>query len=117
MLNYTEFFDKSPVVILNIPGTIILENKKINSIIFEVDYNSFSEDILKKIKLNREEEFNAVTKCITYDENKIKHNYLLVKYFENNQAKWYQAISENNTINFCMIRNKIEILKDNNILL
>lgn len=113
MLNYTVFSKKTPVLILNLSGEIVIENRGNNDINFEIDYSSFDEEILNKIKGDKEELFNKITNCITYDDNKTKNNYLLVATNENNKIKWIKTLSENNSINFSMIKYKIDILKNN----
>lgn len=116
MLNYTNFFEKTPTVVLNIPGKIVIENKGNNSLNFEVDYNAFPKEVLEKIKYGREEVFAETTNCVTYDEDKNKQKYLMVMINNDGKKEWYKALSENNTMNFSMIRNKVDILKNNIVI-
>lgn len=115
MLDYTFNFNKTPVVVLNIPGKIIIDNKLNNDIKFEIDYNVYSEDIIKKIKVNREQQFAIATQCVTYTEEGEKRE-LLVPYFIDGERYWYKALSENNLINFSMVTNKVEILRNDSIV-
>lgn len=114
MLDYTLFFEKTPTVILNVPGKITIDNKGTNYINFEIDYNSFSEETIYKIKNGKEDIFKEITNCITYDENKKLNNYIMVAFNNNGNKEWHKALSENNTINFSMIKYKIEIFKNDN---
>ena len=116
MLNYTNFFEKTPTVVLNIPGKIVIENKGNNSLNFEVDYNAFPEEVLNKIKHGREEVFNEATNCVTYDKDKNKQNYLMVMINNDGKKEWYKALSENNSMNFSLIRNQVDILKNNVVI-
>lgn len=116
MLDYTFNFNKESTVILNIPGKITIDNTSNNKLKLEVDYNSFDTEILNKIKKDKEELFEECTRCVTYNENKENERVMYIPYFVNGEKQWYKALSENNSINFSMIKNKVEILK-NDILL
>lgn len=116
MIDYTHNFNKDSTIIINVPGKINLDNMLNNTLRLEVDYNSFAEEILNKIKSNNEELFNECTNCITYNEDKIIENCIYIPYYVNEQIIWYKALSENNSINFSMIKNIVEIYK-NNILI
>lgn len=116
MLDYTCNFNKESTVILNIPGKITIDNTLNNKLLLEVDYNSFSEDILNKIKKDREELFETSTNCVTYNTDKKAERNIYIRYFVDGEKKWYKVLSENNSINFSMIKNKVYILKNGNLI-
>lgn len=116
MLDYTCNFNKESTVILNIPGKITIDNTLNNKLLLEVDYNSFSEDILNKIKKDREELFETSTNCVTYNTDKKAERNIYIRYFVDGEKKWYKVLSENNSINFSMIKNKIEIFKNSKLI-
>ena len=115
MINYSIYNSRVPEIVLNIPGIITIDNKKLLNIIFEIDYDSFSKDELDKIILNNNEEFNHKTNCETYIEKKLI-NKVFIPINLNGEKKYLKIKTENNTINFSMIKFKIEIIKNEKII-
>lgn len=115
-IKYYNYNTKTSVVVINIPGRINIDNKKNNNLKLEVDYNNFSEEQLKKIKNNKEELFNNVTNCITYNENKEKIKGFYIPILVNNSKEFKCILTDNNYINFSMIKNIIEIYKKDRLI-
>lgn len=115
-LKYYNYNTKTSTIVVNIPGTINIDNKKNNYLKLEVDYNSFTEEQLENIIKNKEELFNEVTNCITYNEDKeeIKGFYIPIIVDYNKEFK--NILTENNFINFSLIKNTIEIYKKERLI-
>lgn len=115
MLDYSCYFRKSPTVIINVPGTVRINNNKENYLNLEVDYNSFSDEIIKKIKINREQQFYLATQCVTYKNGK-EEACMYIPNIVDGKINIKPIISENNSINFSMIKNKLDIIKENKVI-
>ena len=115
MLDYSCYFRKSPTVIINVPGTVRMNNNKENYLNLEVDYNSFSDEIIKKIKINREQQFYLATQCVTYKNGK-EEACMYIPNIVDGKINIKPIISENNSINFSMIKNKLDIIKENKVI-
>ena len=117
-MNYQNYEHKIPELILNIPGTINLENKSVIKIRFEIDYNSLSEEELNKIIKDEKEQFEEATSCITYNgkDNYNKENLTYIP-IDINGSKGYMPIkTENNSINFKMIKKSITVLRNHSVI-
>lgn len=115
-MNYNRDKNIVPEIVLNIPGIIIIDNKPNKNIKFEVDYNLFTKEQIDKIKKGFELEFANATKCITYNG---KNNYIMenLTYIPIEEDEYIKIKTENNMINFRMIKKNIEIFKDDEKIL
>lgn len=115
MLTYNSYENHIPELVLNLSGNIYLENKPKLNIRFEIDYNSMTEEELNKVIKDMKPQFNEASACISYNEdNKFKMENLTYIPIEENGIKKYKTIkTENNSINFKMIKKNIVVLKDN----
>ena len=117
---YHHYEHNIPEIILNRTGEIHLENKSKISLRFEVDYNLMLEEQLEKIKNGNELEFAISTKCITYNgkENYKMENSTYIPAEDTEHIKYYVPVkTENNSVNFRMIKKNIEIYKDGVIVM
>lgn len=115
-IKYYSYNTKTSIIVVNVPGSINIDNKKNNSLKLEVDYNNFSEEQLEKIKKDKEELFNNVTNCITYNENKEKIKGFYIPILVNNNKEFKCILTDNNYINFSMIKNVVEIYKKDRLV-
>ena len=115
-MNYNRDKNIVPEIVLNIPGIIIIDNKPNKNIKFEVDYNLFTKEQIDKIKKGFELEFANATKCITYNG---KNNYIMenLTYIPIEEDEYIKIKTENNMINFRMIKKNIDIFKDDEKIL
>lgn len=115
-MNYHRNKNIIPEIVLNIPGTIVIDNKPNKIIKFEIDYNLFTKEQLEKIKNGFELEFANSTKCITYNG---KNNYSMenLTYIPIEEDEYIKIKTENNMINFKMIKKNIIIFKDDKKIL
>ena len=115
-MNYNRNKNIVPEIVLNIPGIIIIDNKPNKNIKFEVDYNLFTKEQIDKIKKGFELEFANATKCITYNG---KNNYIMenLTYIPIEEDEYIKIKTENNMINFRMIKKNIDIFKDDEKIL
>lgn len=119
-MNYNRYDNNIPELVLNVPGSIFLENKKVLKIRFEIDYNSFNEEELNKIIKDKKPQFNTSTLCITYNgKNNYKmENATYIPIEDDLGNKKYLSIkTENNSINFRMIKKNIEVFKGKELIL
>ena len=115
-MNYNRDKNIVPEIVLNIPGIIIIDNRPNKNIKFEVDYNLFTKEQIDKIKRGFELEFANATKCITYNG---KNNYIMenLTYIPIEEDEYIKIKTENNMINFRMIKKNIDIFKDDEKIL
>ena len=118
-MKYQSYQHKVPELILNKAGEINLENKNILKIRFEVDYNSLTKEQLDDIIKDSRPQFNEASGCITFNgKNDYKmENLTYIPIEKEDGTKGYISVkTENNTINFKMIKKNIEVILDNEII-
>ena len=115
MINYSCFSRKNPNIILNKDGILIMENNKQININFEIDYDSYNQIQLGSIIKNNINEFEEKTICITYINNS-KENKINLPINDNNNLEYLKIKTENSSMNFSMIKYKLEILKNNQVI-
>ena len=118
-MKYQSYQHKVPELILNKAGEINLENKNILKIRFEVDYNSLTKEQLDDIIKDSRPQFNEAGGCITFNgKNDYKmENLTYIPIEKEDGTKGYISVkTENNTINFKMIKKNIEVILDNEII-
>lgn len=110
MKNYSLYKSKNPRVLINEGGFLNYENRNNLVIELEVDYNSFSEDELIKIKCGLDKEFEEVTTFESLFESE-RTNSAFIGVLENEKKAYKSIKSENSTLNFRFIKHEICIYK------
>lgn len=106
MLDYSVFHNKDPEIVMNSNGLLFYDNRVNINLRLEIDYNLFSEEELKKIILERDKDFEEVTRVATYtDEGKVDG--ILIK-----TKDGYQKIkTENSTHGFKFIKFDVAFMR------
>lgn len=117
MINYGYNYSGNVSIVINKNGFIIIENQHNNDVKLEIDYNCFDENIINEIKKDNEEEFEKITNCKTLFSNNSIKNCIIIPFIEDEEKKWLEIISENNSINFSFIYYNFEIIRNNNVIM
>lgn len=108
MNNYSLFNTRNPAVLLNDNGILVYDNKNNFRINFEIDYNLFSEEQMRMIIGDLQEEFEAVTTIDSMNNGEITNGAFIGVLVDNNK-KYLNIKTESSNINFRFIKHKVTI--------